>query len=925
MVLPYLTVFCGAALICVAPGQSLTAAEQTPVRSHPPMRPLPVPSNRPPAAGPGYFVNPVKGDDRGDGSRARPWKTIEHAVRRLKPGDTLYLRDGTYYEHVTVSVSGTAEKPVTIRAYPNELAVLDGGLREFFEEPARAWEPCPAGVAGEYWSVKPYPDLGGSPGASNILGRFGDSMNPLHGYRFLSDLRSANEYWNIENKTGEDAKGIYCGPGVYYDLKTGRIHVRLAHTTLKALGDDNYRGETDPRKLPLVVAGLKDGPPLALRGVQHVHLQDLVVRGTRTAAVEIADSANVLLDGVTAYGGASAIQVRDTAGLRVGNTACRGIAAPWTFRGSLKYRAIEARLFSASGWIPTGRDNRDFELAYSEFTDSVDGVFLGNVHGVRFHHNLVDNVSDDGIFLTAGTAFDGTTPGGDVHITQNLLARCLTTFAFGVGHGRQKAVPGGKQTGSGVHVARNVFDYRRSVPYHIPAGPEGPQEITSYGRVASDHGSPAWEPIFFYHNTVVSRDAPFRGYYGAGLAGHLGGGARRRMFNNIFTQVDGLPGNVFTPPPVDFQADGNLHWGVTAGPEFKGDFLAKFRQSKLFAESKTHYKPGWAAADRFADPRFDRFGVAWTSPLDLRPGPDSPAIDMGVTLPTEWPDPLRAADRGAPDAGALPLGAAPWRVGVKGRLTIFGAAAESGAAPAFEPVPFRGQRASQGSPGSKPAALVEGYPAFDAPLVQFALRQQGIPVETFDRTRGWLTTTDYEKYGVVVVVGSLVRAKMEPNKYGKEDLERVRAFLEHGGTLLLMRVGLEVFGTPPGRDFLAGLTGASPGKATAPPTVLRPAHPWIKHLNPNEAHPWVTSRLAVPLRVKKGETILGAADGQATLYRLPVGRGQIIYMGWEMSEFLPAGKAPSTPEKERVFEEQVQILQKVVADLYPLSDAKAPK
>jgi hypothetical protein len=291
---------------------------------------------------------------------------------------------------------------------------------------------------------------------------------------------------------------------------------------------------------------------------------------------------------------------------------------------------------------------------------------------------------------------------------------------------------------------------------------------------------------------------------------------------------------------------------------------------------------------------------------------------MGVSLPGEWPDPLRAADSGAPDAGALPRGAAPWRVGVKGRLTMFGEAVTAGAAPVFEPAPFRAGTPPPNLTGRKPAAIVEGYPAFDAPIIQFALRKQGVPVETFDRTRGWLDTTAYEKYGLVVVVGSLVRAKTEPNKYGKDDLERVRQYLERGGTLLQMRVGLEVFGTPAGRDFLTGLTGAAPGKAVAPPKILMPAHPWVKHLNPNEDHPWVASRLAAPLRVSKGETILGAADGgQATLWRLPIGKGQLIYLGWEIAESLPAGKAPSTPNRERVFEEQVQVLRNLVADLYP--------
>ena len=186
------------------------------------------------------------------------------------------------------------------------------------------------------------------------------------------------------------------------------------------------------------------GSALTIDDSAFVRIQDLVVRGARTATVSVSNSANVNFDGVTMYGGALPISVRDPVGFRLWNCACRGIAAPWTFRGSLKYRAIEARLFSASGWSPTGRDNRNFELAYSEFTDCVDGVFIGNVRNVKFHHNLLDNVSDDGIFLTATTAYDGTTPGRNIHIYQNRLSRCLTTFAFGVGHGRQKMTSGRK-------------------------------------------------------------------------------------------------------------------------------------------------------------------------------------------------------------------------------------------------------------------------------------------------------------------------------------------------------------------------------------------------------------------------------------------------------------------------------------------------
>jgi hypothetical protein len=50
-------------------------------------------------------------------------------------------------------------------------------------------------------------------------------------------------------------------------------------------------------------------------------------------------------------------------------------------------------------------------------------------------------------------------------------------------------------------------------------------------------------------------------------------------------------------------------------------------------------------------------------PLDLRLAKDSPAVDAGVSIPAEWPDPLRSSDEGKPDLGALPLGSEMLRVG----------------------------------------------------------------------------------------------------------------------------------------------------------------------------------------------------------------------------------------------------------------------
>ena len=79
-----------------------------------------------------YYVA-INGNDSYDGlypsyqgSPKGPFKTINKGTSALGPGDTLYLRGGTYHQTVSVPNSGTSGRPITIANYPNETAVLDG-------------------------------------------------------------------------------------------------------------------------------------------------------------------------------------------------------------------------------------------------------------------------------------------------------------------------------------------------------------------------------------------------------------------------------------------------------------------------------------------------------------------------------------------------------------------------------------------------------------------------------------------------------------------------------------------------------------------------------------------------------------------------------------------------------------------------------
>jgi hypothetical protein len=635
----------------------LTAAENLPAaaafHTHPATRPLPAASDRPMADGPSFFVDPVQGDDRNEGTEQEPWKTLNHALRQrqggpLAPGDTLYLRGGTYYEAVIVTVRGTAEQPITVRSYPGELAVIDAGLREFYEDPAGAWEPVPGGAAGEFRSTKSY-DYGGG------FGNFGDSMVPLFRYMTIEDLRSTNEF----NRPGlgnrnPDPTGIYAGPGVRRDPNTGRIHVRLAHTQLAGLGERHYRGETDPRKVPLVIAGHEYA--LRVEGARHVRFQDLVVRGGERSAVRIAEDAEAItedaedleFDGVTFYGSNAALRVSRTSRLKLIHCDLRGHKAPWHSRFHLKNRAAAGYLVYAAG--------RNFEFAHCELTDHHDCMQFYFTDGLRFHHNLVDNFDDDG--LEPGPKKER----GQALIYQNLITRCNNPFSA---HGQKQPgdPPVPSEDGSGVYLYRNVIDLRQGSYKAPPSEPDPPGEFLHHhsGWLAHEHGSPTLAVYYIYHNTFLLPGKPANGFYAHTWGSHLGG-TTRRVFNNIFVQAEELPGlNVRSlAEDHDFQADANLYWSVKEGPRHRGDYFEPLRQSPLFEASRKRYPPGWGSNDLFANPEF--IGGA-EDRLDVRLRETSPAIDAGVDLPADWPDPLRDHDDGEPDLGALPLGAEPFLIG----------------------------------------------------------------------------------------------------------------------------------------------------------------------------------------------------------------------------------------------------------------------
>ena len=70
-----------------------------------------------------YYVAPG-GNDSSPGTSERPWRNVQRAFDRLRPGERALVRAGTYEEDLVMRRAGTARAPITVVAAPRERVIL---------------------------------------------------------------------------------------------------------------------------------------------------------------------------------------------------------------------------------------------------------------------------------------------------------------------------------------------------------------------------------------------------------------------------------------------------------------------------------------------------------------------------------------------------------------------------------------------------------------------------------------------------------------------------------------------------------------------------------------------------------------------------------------------------------------------------------
>ena len=145
------------------------------------------------------------GSDVSPGTIRRPFRTLQRALDALRPGDTAYVRHGTYAETVLAHRRGTAAANIALRAFPGERPVLTGQFK----------------ITGAWFRV------------SGFLFRGGTPANPDDVPVYVS---GGDDVWISRNEiTGSVSSGIFLGD----EGPNSSDRVRILGNDIHDNGDDS--------------------------------------------------------------------------------------------------------------------------------------------------------------------------------------------------------------------------------------------------------------------------------------------------------------------------------------------------------------------------------------------------------------------------------------------------------------------------------------------------------------------------------------------------------------------------------------------------------------------------------------------------------------------------------------------------------------
>jgi hypothetical protein len=488
---------------------------------------------------------------------------------------------------------------------------------------------------------------------------------------------------------------VYMGPGIWINPNTQKVHIRLSPTHNNIPGLADYTGAVDPRQVRLAIApgDMEEWTTLRVLGSSYLRFERLLIRYGGDYTMYLANGTGLVFDHVRVFASTYGVRTGTNSDTTFQHCEFDGGKPSWYFRtdGKVEYYFLKngVMVLNRLGnktmrnlFLPSQFDTRT-TIHHCEFHDAHD-LYLGGSH-VDFHHNWINNLNDEGLFLDQYGK-------EDVRVHENVLLKTLSPLSFA---GERKG--GIEEVGGPFYIYRNLVDVRAPTAGYRPRF-VGDTDVWRYGNTFKSNGEDG--PYALFQNTFLvyaQRETASYLHYR-----NLNGSHRRRSFNNIFVAVNpdaafDKPITLIPSPSFPAQTDGNAYHriGQVTTPPYRyledprdvpppcedeecyfdclkecSDPLDPLYGSLLFEQSQSQYTPGYEANSIERNPQFRQIRAdgRWRVTDDLRLGDTSPAKARGVRLPDDLDalDPFAPASDN-PDIGCYPYGSGPLRVGVDGR------------------------------------------------------------------------------------------------------------------------------------------------------------------------------------------------------------------------------------------------------------------
>jgi len=272
------------------------------------------------AQGATYYVS-LSGKDSNSGtSTSAPFRTLLRAVQPLRPGDTLYLRGGTWTEQLDLmkyNTSGTSGKYIKIAGYPGETVTI-----RYAEPLAGGYGPIKARGASGYLIFENFVLDG-----INMPAATGWQITSSNHHFVLRNLEIKNFRYNGIYTAGNDIQVINCkihdnkpptSTGYYYGIYASR------GSNLLIQGNQIYNNSGGGLHLypgPLAAPLIKNNSIHNNNYQAKSPVGGIILYGSSSGAISNAKVYNNLVyrNGTSSSGSATGIRLHNTTGTKLLN------------------------------------------------------------------------------------------------------------------------------------------------------------------------------------------------------------------------------------------------------------------------------------------------------------------------------------------------------------------------------------------------------------------------------------------------------------------------------------------------------------------------------------------------------------------------------------------------------------------------------